>query len=341
MNSIGLSLQFPEPVQDWDDIRDATEDGPACLQIRTSTDEVFGEEDCLWLSVFTPSLPTPDENNGAGDKLKPVLVWIHGGRYSAGTARESLYSPAYLMDLEDIVVVSIQYRIGALGFLSTEDAIAPGNYGLHDQVLALKWIQANVAQFGGDPGQVTIVGHSAGGAAAHGHLLSRQSQGLFHRMVAMSGTSNMAWNSRYTIHKKVAEQQARLVGCPSSSTSLDLIRCLRSVDARNLTASQSDLHSLFLRTDGKLPLTTFMPRTDVESSRPFFHRVPREALRAGDFNKDIPLMTGLTSQEGAWYVVSLLKEMHREDFHDLRYDIMHYMSGPDLFTPQVSTTQYT
>ena len=239
------------------------------------------------------------------------------------------------MDYGDIVVVSIQYRIGALGFLSTEDSIAPGNYGLHDQVMALKWIKANIARFGGDPNQVTVDGHSAGGASAHGHLVSKQSKGLMNRIIAMSGTSNMAWNSRYTIHRNVAKNQADIVGCPSTSSE-DIIHCLRKVDAKTLTASQSDLHSLFLRTDAKLPLTPYMPRTDVESTNPFFHKSPREAMREGDFNRDIPLITGLTTQEGAWYVVSLLHEMHREDFQDLRYDIVHYMSGPDLLTPEVS-----
>ena len=326
-----ILLKFPEPVENWDYIKDTTKDGPACLQIKTSGDEVFGEEDCLWLSVFTPELPSVQRET----RLKPVLVWIHGGRYAAGTARVSLYSPTYMMDYGDIVVVSIQYRMGALGFLSTEDVIAPGNYGLHDQVLALKWIQENIARFGGDPNQVTIDGHSAGAAAAHGHLVSKQNEGLFHKIIAMSGTSHMAWNSRYTIHKQVAKQQADLVGCPSSSSE-ELIKCLRTVDAKTLTAAQSDLHSLFLRTNGKLPLTTYMPRTDLESSNPFFHKVPREAMREGDFNKDIPLITGLTTQEGAWYVVSLLHEKGREDFHSLKYDIMHYMSGPDMLSLEVS-----
>ncbi len=92
--------------------------------------------------------------------------------------------------------MSIQYRIGALGYLTTEDAAAPGNYGLKDQQLALKWVHDNIAAFGGDPDKVTIVGHSFGASSAHGHLFSPGSRGLFRGVMSLSGTANMGWASR-------------------------------------------------------------------------------------------------------------------------------------------------
>ena len=111
--------------------------------------EIFGSEDCLWVNVYTPSVKSTDDQ-----KLKPVLVWIYGGRFLVGTASGKFYSPDFMMDHSNLVVVSIQYRVGPYGFLSTGDSVAPGNYGFHDQVLALKWIQANIEKFGGDPDKV-------------------------------------------------------------------------------------------------------------------------------------------------------------------------------------------
>ncbi len=94
-------------------------------------------------------------------------------------------------------MVSVQYRLGALGFLTTEDSSAPGNYGLKDQQLALKWVADNIADFGGDPDKVTLVGHSFGAVSAHGHLFSPGSKGLFRGVVSLSGAANMGWASRY------------------------------------------------------------------------------------------------------------------------------------------------
>ena len=100
---------------------------------------MIGSEDCLWLNVYTQK---PSEEG----KLKPVLVWIYGGRFLVGTASSKVYSPHFMMD-QDLVLVSIQWRVGPYGFLSTESPEAPGNYGFQDQVLALKWIQANIHKF--------------------------------------------------------------------------------------------------------------------------------------------------------------------------------------------------
>ena len=110
--------------------------------------QILGSEDCLWINVYTPSSISNEE------KLRPVLVWIYGGRFLVGTASSKIYSPDFMLD-HDLVVVSIQYRVGPYGFLSTGDSVAPGNYGFHDQVLALKWVKANIEKFGGDPDQVS------------------------------------------------------------------------------------------------------------------------------------------------------------------------------------------
>ena len=198
--------QPPKPKTKWNGIKDGSKEGSPCLQLNPFNEpEVIGSEDCLWLNVYTTNT-TPN--------LKPVLVWIYGGGFSAGTASKQAYSPEYMMD-HDIVMVSIQYRVGPYGFLSTGDEAAPGNYGLLDQNLALKWIQQNIAKFGGDPNQVTVSGHSAGSASAHMHMLSPMSKGLVHRIISLSGTGVNYWANRNTEHGMYARKMGKLFDCPT------------------------------------------------------------------------------------------------------------------------------
>ncbi|TRY80694.1 hypothetical protein TCAL_13590 [Tigriopus californicus] len=120
-----LRCRDPLPFGDWEGVLNGTEDGPECIQIPALIETgTIGQEDCLWLSVYTPSL-VPDSN-------LPVVVWIHGGRWLVGSGRQSSYGPHQLID-RSVVVVQIQYRLGALGWLSTEDSVAPGNYAFKDQ----------------------------------------------------------------------------------------------------------------------------------------------------------------------------------------------------------------
>ena len=108
--------------------------------------------------------------------LLPVMVWIHGGGFQAGSSRPTSYGPSHLLD-KNIVLVSMNYRLGIFGFLSTGDSVAPGNFGLKDQVLALKWVQQHIKSFGGNPKKVTIFGESAGGASVNFHALSNTTNG--------------------------------------------------------------------------------------------------------------------------------------------------------------------
>lgn len=121
---------------------------------------------------------------------KQVLVWIHGGAFIFGGV--NIYNPEYLME-EDIVVVTIQYRLNIFGYLSTEDAAGPGNYGSLDQVAALKWVQHNIAAYGGDPEQVTIFGMSAGGASVHYLTLSPLAKNLYKNAISLSGSALCWW----------------------------------------------------------------------------------------------------------------------------------------------------
>ncbi|TRY76508.1 hypothetical protein TCAL_11403 [Tigriopus californicus] len=324
-----LRFKRPQPAKPWNGIFDGREEGPVCLQIPSFSEAgVVGDENCLSLSIFTPNLM-------ADQAAKPVIVWIHGGRFLVGSASTNMYGPDYLID-QDVVVVNIQYRLGVFGFLSTEDEVAPGNYGLHDQTMALQWIRDNIRQFGGDPNQVTVMGHSAGGASSHSHLISPRSKGLFKNIIALSGTSNMGWASRFTFHDKVAVRQAKLFDCPTEPSQA-LVDCLRKVDAKELAASISDLHVFFKRTLAKIPLTPYTSRFDPESDSPFFPVDPREALRTGQYDRSVPLLVGTTSQEGSWYMSTWYSKIFAQRLKEIdilnQEELVNFVAGEDLLRP--------
>lgn len=148
------------PADPWYGILNATREPPICLQYDFFFEPAVlkGSEDCLFINVYTPKLPAGEEKT----ELLEVLAFIHGGAFVTG--KSGSYKPFVLLD-RNILLVTFNYRLGPLGFLSTEDSVVPGNNGLKDQVLALEWIQKNIAAFGGDPEKVTIAGLSAGGAS--------------------------------------------------------------------------------------------------------------------------------------------------------------------------------
>jgi para-nitrobenzyl esterase len=178
----------PQPREPWTGARDATRRGPIAPQNPSPLESMLGSdsrpqsEDCLTLTVSTPSL----------DGARPVMVWIHGGGFTAGSGSIPWYDGRRLAGSGDVVVVSLNYRLGALGFchvdsLLGEDYAGSGNLGLLDQVAALGWVAENIERFGGDPGRVTIFGESAGAMSVSTLLAMGQARGLFHRAVAQSG----------------------------------------------------------------------------------------------------------------------------------------------------------
>lgn len=150
-----LRFRDPLPHQGWTGVRDASEHGFNCATGGIISDKM-GDEDCLTLNVYTNSII---------DK-RPVMVWVHGGAFILGSGDDDQVTPEYFVT-NDVLLVSINYRLGILGFLSTGDRHAPGNYAMKDMILALKWVQNNIANFGGDPDNVTVFGQSAGGVAVH------------------------------------------------------------------------------------------------------------------------------------------------------------------------------
>src|SRR5688572_1384198 len=181
-----LRWQAPRPAIAWQGVRDATEFGPRCLQGQIFADIVFRDlsEECLTLNVWTPA-------KAAGDRL-PVMVWIHGGGFQAGAGAEPRHD-GEAFARKNVILVSINYRLGVFGFLAHPELTresgrnASGNYGMLDQVAALRWVQDNIAAFGGDPKNVTVFGESAGSFAVSALMASPLAAGLFHRAIGESG----------------------------------------------------------------------------------------------------------------------------------------------------------
>ncbi|KAM9375748.1 carboxylesterase 3 isoform 2-T2 [Pholidichthys leucotaenia] len=232
-----LRLAAPQPEEPWEGERDGSKQPPMCLQdldlvvnISRTMSVDFNppptSEDCLYLNVYTPA------EARTGDKL-PVMVWIHGGGLAIGSA--SQYDGATLAAYENIVMVIIQYRLGILGFLSTGDEHAQGNWGFLDQLAALRWVQENIEAFGGDPQAVTVAGESAGGISASILTLSPRAKGLFQRVIFQSGVATLGM---YTTRDPSAQTKivAILTACDHSSTE-ELVRCVKERSADEIVAA--------------------------------------------------------------------------------------------------------
>jgi para-nitrobenzyl esterase len=223
-----LRWRPPQPASSWSGVRDATQFGASCPQAQARNPFLPPgtiSEDCLYLNVYTPTL-----RSGSG---RPVLVWIHGGGLVQDGGRN--YDGTKLA-AAGTVVVTINYRLGALGFLAhpalaSRPGGATGNYGLMDQQAALRWVQRNIAQFGGDPHNVTIAGQSAGGLSVLAQMVSPGARGLFQRAIVQSGA--FALNQQPLATAEAAGQTfATAVGCPDQSAT-----CLRSVPVSDLVSN--------------------------------------------------------------------------------------------------------
>ncbi|MGO4442376.1 carboxylesterase/lipase family protein [Mycobacterium sp. 2YAF39] len=212
-----LRWQPPAPVAKWDGFRDATRPGPRCTQdVGNDADQSETSEDCLTLNVWTPP---------PSGKQRPVMVWIHGGSFINGSG--DIYNARLMASRGDMVVVTINYRLGALGFLA-HPALGPagdvGNYGLADQQAALRWVRDNIDAFGGDAGKVTIAGESAGGMSVCNHLVAPDSQGLFSAAIIQSGPCAAQYD--LAAAEKASEDYAAEVGCGDPATAAACLRAL-------------------------------------------------------------------------------------------------------------------
>ncbi|XP_029008617.1 pyrethroid hydrolase Ces2e-like [Betta splendens] len=282
-----LRLAAPQPVEGWEGVKDATQQPPMCVQHKQSMLDLVEKlgamlpvvpdisEDCLYLNIYTPA-------DKAHDAKLPVMVWIHGGAFTMGSA--SMYDGSALAAYQDVVVVLIQYRLGLLGFLSTGDQHMPGNFGFLDQVQALRWIQQHIHSFGGDPDLVTVFGESAGGRSVSLLLLSPLSDGLFHRAIAESGAAAV------DVHQSnnplpMTQLVANVSGCSTESTKT-IADCMKNLDIDTIV-SIGKKFKFSINVDGH-----------------FLIKPVNELLRQHEL-LTVPFITGVNDHEGGWLLAHL------------------------------------
>lgn len=279
----------PRPVAPWTEIRDASRPGSPCPQVGA----LFGgerveEEDCLFVNVTTPKAGGPDDR-------KPVMVWLHGnGAIGSG----DVFDASRLAAHGDVVVVTLNYRLGVFGAFGHPQLNDSGTIGLQDQRAALAWVQRNAAAFGGDPGNVTLFGVSFGATAVSGHLMAKKSNGLFHRAIMHSGFSVMdapagalfpglealPWYGWATDaeNRSRGEAIAAELGCPDSRTAIE---CLRAEPVGELLDYPEimNIFQTYAFGNDELPQT------------------PQQALNSGDF-AGVPVLAGATKDEHRTFV---------------------------------------
>lgn len=281
----GLRLAAPAPHPGWDGVLEADDFSPVCPQV-DRRGNLSGDEDCLALNVWTA--------RQAG--LRPVMVWIHGGGHVQGSASVPLYDGAKLVEDGDVVVVSINYRLGALGYLAL-DALRDGapagqgaNFGVQDQIAALEWVRDNIEGFGGDPANVTIFGESAGAVSVETLLGADRAQGLFHRAAAQSGGGGYSaseWAHAIGVGAQVVEQ----VGCEGAA---DLLACLRGVDAGAFVTAQGNV------SQSGLGLPDFGPTLDGDLL------VEQAYLRlAAGQGSEVPVLVGSNADEAVTFTAGI------------------------------------
>ncbi|XP_036329337.1 esterase B1 [Rhagoletis pomonella] len=291
-----LRFRAPVPAEPWQGVLDGTGPAEKPLQSNVIFRKYKGSEDCLYLNVFTKNINP--------EKPRPVMVWIYGGGFQIGEATRDMYSPDFLIS-KDIVLVTIAYRLGPFGFLSLDDpdVQVPGNAGIKDQILALRWVNENIAAFGGDPNNVTIFGESAGGASTHICMLSEQSKGLIHRGIVMSGSALCPW--AHLPNKRWAFRLAKALGYEGEDKDAEVYEFLSNTKGPDIVRANVKVLSKDEK-HNRIPFA-FVPIVEpywteqcVMSEHPY-------ELMKKTWSNSIPMIIGGTSFEGLIFYPEIMK----------------------------------
>ncbi|UYV78930.1 BCHE [Cordylochernes scorpioides] len=289
-----LRYKKPEAIENFPDYFEAFNFASSCHQIRLVVQDYISEdnsvfekvpmdEDCLYLNIWTPS--------SSSDDRKPVMFWIHGGAFLFGSGGY-IYDGSVLGALGDVVIVTINYRLGSFGFLVSETEDAPGNMGLYDQLMALRWVHDNIEYFGGDPDKITVFGESAGGISVGALLTSKLAENLFKRAIMQSGAPTIPYfvNTKKTV-LNYTDKFSEILGCNSEEISIinspeKVLECLRGKSADELAKADY----LLLKTSKTY--TQFMPVMEEE----FLNYESTSPFKPGFYNNH-EIMIGVNKDE--------------------------------------------
>ncbi|XP_043465145.1 esterase FE4-like [Leptopilina heterotoma] len=274
-----LRFQDPQPPLPWSGIRNSLENEKQAGQIHLRTGEIIGDDDCLYLNIATNSLTGK----------KAVMVWIHGGAFSYSSSDLNYFGPDYLLK-NDIVFVSLNYRLGFFGFLNLNTKDCSGNQGLKDQVCALKWIQENIETFGGDSKNITIFGCSSGSTCVHYHCISPLAKGLFQKAICQSGVA-VSENTFQSSNKEFAFKMLEVLGKKIDNPE-EAVQLFRNFSTREILQAELKLVKELSVFFANAP---FLPTLDIDSENPFLPQ-PLEVLVENGIN--VPLMMGFNNLEG-------------------------------------------
>ncbi|MFD8638590.1 carboxylesterase/lipase family protein, partial [Streptomyces sp. NPDC059656] len=299
-------LRAPQPAPRWQGVREAVRQAPACVQFSPFglRDPQAVSEDCLYLDVYRPRGARP------GARL-PVVFWMHGGAYSQGTGTQ--FGGRTMADLTQSVVVSINYRLGQLGYLglpelAAENGLRSGSFGLMDQLAALRWTRENIAAFGGNPGSVTVSGQSAGSGSVCALLAAPSASGLFHRAVLQSGPCTLLRTPDGARAEADARAFVEKAGCADRAA---VAACLRTVPAAALVGAAGALPTSGPASgDGLLPVD------------------PAAAIGSGAWNK-VPVLIGSTRSEARFFV-ALTQPRLTEQEYTAQVLATHGAAGPEV-----------
>ncbi|XP_029165263.1 esterase E4-like [Nylanderia fulva] len=305
-----LRFKDPVPPKPWSGTRDASKYGNVAVQMDFIKQEIIGDEDCLYLNVFT--------NDINPSKKRAVMVSIHAGGFYMGSGNASFYGPDYIVQ-KDVVLVTLNYRLGVLGFLNLYDKVATGNQGLKDLIMALTWVQKNISKFGGDSENVTIFGESAGGALTHYLTLSPLSEGLFHKAISQSASVTCPW--AFTEPGPSSTNKgfllAKILGKATEDPKI-AYEFLKTIDARKLI--ETERKNLLTEAERRQILFTCSPTLDHESPNPVFPVDLETLIHRG---VKVPYLIGFNSSEGTFNLKSELfghPKITKEDLSKINAD---------------------
>ncbi|EEB19354.1 Esterase FE4 precursor, putative [Pediculus humanus corporis] len=288
-----LRFKAPLPVKPWTGVRNALVEGAnsPCFFLLFNSPEIKRDEDCLFLNVYTPEIPSETKK-----EQLPVIFWIHGGAFCAGSGDSDLYGPDYLVT-ENVVIVTCNYRLGPLGFLSLQSKEYPGNNGLKDIILALKWCRTNISKFSGDANNVTICGESAGGAAVHYLTMSKPASGLFHKAIIQSGVASNCW----AISKNPRKSAFKLGEILGFKTEDDddgqlLLNFLKDVKVESLIEKSGQILKL-IEPNEHFFENAFCPCIEPETDDAVLTMHPEDFYKNGG-TINVPVIIGSTDLEG-------------------------------------------